>query len=338
MLIAVLLTSSHAFAYDLEIDGIYYYVDISNFTCTVTHKDNNYNSYSGDINIPETITYKTKTLTITKIGNYAFRDCHNLTSITIPNSVTHISDYAFCGCTGLTELIIPNSVTAIGDYAFSVCRGLKNITIPNSVTSIDNYAFMSCYALASITLPEDITIIGDATFMGCSELTNITIPKSVTSIGQAAFGSCTALTSITIPESVTNINSLAFAYCSSLTETICEGSTPPEAQSNSFSSIPTTATLYVPVGSKEAYTNATGWNSFSNIVEDNEKIGVESTLADDVNISIENGNIIVTGATQVEVYNTKGQCVYSGVATTIPVSAKGIYLVKVNGKSFKAIL
>ena len=197
---------------------------------------------------------------------------------------------------------------------------------------------MSCYALKSITLPEDITIIGDATFMGCSELTDITIPKSVTSIGQAAFASCTALAGITIPQSVTSISSLAFAYCSSLSETICESSTPPAAQSNSFSYIPTTATLYVPVGSKDAYTIATGWSSFSNIVEDDEKTGVESTLADDANISVENGNIVVTGATQVEVYSTNGQCIYSGAATTIPVSTNGLYIVKANGKSFKVIL
>ena len=61
------------------------------------------------------------------IGSYAFRDCSNLISITIPNSVTSIGGGAFSGCSGLTSIEIPNSVTSIGDYAFEDCRGLNTI-------------------------------------------------------------------------------------------------------------------------------------------------------------------------------------------------------------------
>ena len=96
----------------------------------------------------------------------------------------------------------------------------------------------------------------------------------------------------------------------------------------------------MPVGSREAYSSATGWNNFTNIIEDDLKTGVESALADDGNVTAENGNIVVTGVdnTKIEVYSVNGQCVYSGNATTIPVSAKGLYIVKVNGKSFKVML
>ena len=104
--------------------------------------------------------------------------------------------------------------------------------------------------------------------------------------------------------------------------------------------MPTTATLYVPVGAKNSYVKAEGWNVFTNIVEDDIKTGVESMLTDDVNVSVENGNIVVGGAdnAKVEVYNMNGQCVYNGNATTIPVSTKGLYIVKVNNKSFKVML
>lgn len=156
--------------------------------------------------------------------------------------------------------------------------------------------------------------------------------------------------SVVIPEnvtynsltySVTRIDYAAFAGCTSLNEIICESATPPTAYSFSFFNVPTTATLYVPIGSRDAYTNATGWNYFTNILEDDTKTSVESTLADnDVNVSVENGNIIVYGAdnAKVEVYNVNGQCIYNGTATTIPISAKGLYIVKVNGKSFKVML
>ena len=41
---------------------------------------------------------------IKSIGNYAFYDCYNLTTITIPNKVTHIGDSAFFACKNLTTL------------------------------------------------------------------------------------------------------------------------------------------------------------------------------------------------------------------------------------------
>ena len=41
---------------------------------------------------------------MTTIGNYAFRLCHNLTSIMIPESVTSIGDDAFQYCRSLTAI------------------------------------------------------------------------------------------------------------------------------------------------------------------------------------------------------------------------------------------
>ena len=210
----LLICCNTVWAYDIEVDGIYYNItSTADLTVEVTSGDN---EYSGDIVIPSTITYKSKTLTVTSIGYSAFSGCSGLASITIPNSVTSIGDYAFDGCTGLTSITIPNSVTSIGEWAFQDCSGLTSITIPNSVTSIGSGAFWDCTGLKSITIPNSVTSIEWSAFQNCTGLTSIEIPNSVTSIGNYAFYGCTSLASVEIGNSVTSIGSYAFYGCTSL--------------------------------------------------------------------------------------------------------------------------
>lgn len=123
---------------------IYYSFINGNTELEVTHQDYNDIKYSGDIVIPESVTYGSKTYPVTSIGSEAFKGCTSLSSITIPNSVTSIGSYAFSSCSGLTSVTIGNSVTSIGYSAFSSCSGLTSITIPNSVTSINSFAFDGC--------------------------------------------------------------------------------------------------------------------------------------------------------------------------------------------------
>ena len=154
---------------------------------------------------------------VVKIGEYAFYDCSDLTSVSIGDGVTSIGESAFYNSSGLTSITIPNNVTSIGSSAFSGCKGLTSITIPNSVMSIGSSVFSRCSGLTSITIPNSVTSIGNGAFTNCSGLTSITIPNSVTSIGNSAFEKCSGLTSITIPNSVTSIGNSAFANCSGLT-------------------------------------------------------------------------------------------------------------------------
>ena len=161
--------------------------------------------YSGEVRIPSTISYNNVTYDVKQIGQGAFYDCNNLTSVIIPNSVTVIGSLAFYRCTGLTSVTIPNSVTSIYSSAFSGCSGLTSITIGNSVTGIDRYAFSGCSGLTSITIPNSVTSIQEGAFSGCNSLTSITIPNSVTYIEEGLFGKitasgCEALTSITVAD------------------------------------------------------------------------------------------------------------------------------------------
>ena len=236
-----------------KIGDLYYNLDATNQTAEVTSQ--NSGKYSGDIVIPSSVTYYDEiTYSVTRIGNYAFRGCTGLTSVTIPNSVTSIGENAFYNCSGLTSVTIGNSVTSIGDYAFDGCSGLTAVTIPNSVTSIGLQAFSGCSGLTKVNvtdiaawcniafgsnlsnpltyamhlfvngvevtdlvIPDGVTSIGNSAFSGCSSLTSVTIPGSVTSIGSGAFFDCSGLTTVTIPNSVDNIGSSAFNRCTGLT-------------------------------------------------------------------------------------------------------------------------
>jgi len=81
-------------------------------------------------------------------------------TFTIPNGVTSIGDGAFGNCNNLTSVTIPDSVTSIGAAAFPYCANLTSITIPNSVTSIGYLAFDSCTSLTSIRFERANTTIG----------------------------------------------------------------------------------------------------------------------------------------------------------------------------------
>ncbi|MCQ2197013.1 MAG: leucine-rich repeat domain-containing protein [Bacteroidaceae bacterium] len=254
LLAAIMMVATVSYAYDVEVDGIYYNIVPKAKKAEVTSGDKH---YVNSVTIPSTITVDGVVYDVTSIGENAFDGCQRLTSITIPNSVTSIGERAFSRCFDLTSITIPNSVTSIGDYAFWNCSGyssgLTSITIPNSVTSIGRSAFGAdddlkdvhisdlkawceidfydgeanplCYAqelyindnlIDNLEIPSSVTSISRYAFCGYEGLTSVNIPNSVTSIGNSAFGGCKNLKSVEIPNSVTVINVNTFSGCSSL--------------------------------------------------------------------------------------------------------------------------
>lgn len=135
---------------------------------------------------------------VTSIGYAAFQLC-TMPSVTFASGsqLTSIGGFAFEECPNLTSFTIPNGVTTIGESAFMGCPSLASVTIPASVETIDDYAFILCTGLTSITIPASVTTIGKLTFKG-SGLTSITIPNSVTSIGEEAFSECDDLATVTL--------------------------------------------------------------------------------------------------------------------------------------------
>ena len=252
MLLSAWLSAPAAWAYDFDIDGIYYNITSSDEkTVEVTYYL--YDKYSGDVIIPATVTNEGIEYRVTAIGNSAFSWCYDLTSVTIGNNVTTISDESFMECTdlekfkgkftssdnrclivndrlvafaqsGLSEYTIPEGVTTIGDWAFGGCRGLTSVTIPNSVTTIGERAFVACENLTSVTIPESVTSIGYNAFRGCTGLTEFKGKFAVdnccliVNATLKAFASNSGLSEYTIPDEVQVIGVSAFYGCTGLTE------------------------------------------------------------------------------------------------------------------------
>ena len=105
---------------------------------------------------------------VTSIGDRAFMQRLNMTSVTIGNNVISIGDSAFSQCLNMTSVTIGNNVTSIGESAF-FNTGLINVIIPDSVTSIGTWAFNSSKYLKSVTIPYSVTSIGLAAFRDCHE-------------------------------------------------------------------------------------------------------------------------------------------------------------------------
>ena len=130
------------------------YHALQNGTCTVDGITYEYQSdgtakviasspkYSGNIVIPETFTYNSKTYRVTELGYDAFSQCTELTSVSLPNSLEKIS-LSFNNCTGLTSITIPENVYSINSYAFMQCSNLQTIYCKpyRSVPSIGGTSF-----------------------------------------------------------------------------------------------------------------------------------------------------------------------------------------------------
>ena len=151
--IAIILCSCPAMAYDFLSGGIPYNVtNEADKTVEVTYfgqlNDNDYIyqnwlNYSGDIVIPEKVTYNGTEYNVTAIGDYAVTGASKVTAITIPDCVTSIGVGAFATCNGLTSVTLGNGVKTIKKEAFLRAEALTQITLPASVTEIGEDAFTS---------------------------------------------------------------------------------------------------------------------------------------------------------------------------------------------------
>lgn len=165
---------------------------------------------STEVHIPDTI--GGKKVTVVGEGEGVFRDCPNLTKVTLPQYLETIGDVAFRGCAWLEEIALPDSLKEIGEGAFAGCTGIQEITVPGKVQKVADSAFSGCTKLKKATLQEGVASIGKFAFDRCESLEGISLPEGLETIEDCAFQECGALKSIELPDSVKTIGGSAFAY------------------------------------------------------------------------------------------------------------------------------
>ncbi len=123
-------------------------------------------------------------------------NCEQIKTVYIDPRITKIGDYTFENCINLSYIDFGYSLNSIGRYAFSGCSSLKSIKLPNSVNSISEGAFYGCIGLSSVIISDNITSIEKNAFFGCSQIEKLTIGSSVTFIGENAFSECSSMTQV----------------------------------------------------------------------------------------------------------------------------------------------
>ena len=237
-----------------EVDGIYYYINEDGATATVTYRDTNYNSYSGNVEIPDYVTYNGFNYKVNAIGEHAFYNCRSLLSVSMPYWVHTIGNYSFYNCTALTSMSLPAYATVIGDYAFYGCTSLSSVSLFDNLKTISQFA-LAHTAITSMSIPSSIDSISYTAFNYCNSLSSITVnpynqkycsidhvlfskdrktlvaypgahaanytvPKGTEVIMASAFRGGETLTHITLPTSLREIEHSAFYDNTSLEEIV----------------------------------------------------------------------------------------------------------------------
>ena len=187
-----------AFVGNAKIEGVWYNIVTKTKTAEVIKPENGL-SYTGDIIIPETIVYDGVTCYVTAIGKTAFKDCFELTSISIPSSVTTIKGYAFVNCTNLKAVYI-TSISAWCNISFEALSVVLDYKWESNPLYYAHHLFLNGEEVKNLVIPNDVTSINDYSFIGCSNIETVSILPNLKTINTGAFNSCTGLNAVYITD------------------------------------------------------------------------------------------------------------------------------------------
>ena len=143
---------------------------------------------TGKLDIPASVTYGSKTYSVTSIVEQAFDGCSAITEVTIPASVTSVGSDVFNGCSSLTQATIGDGLTEISTSMFTNCSALEKLVIGKGVTKIGSFAFANCSNLKEITVlaSNPPSVASDRSFDKVSRDIPVYVPLEALSAYKAA--------------------------------------------------------------------------------------------------------------------------------------------------------
>ena len=217
-----------------------------------------------DVIIPESVTYKNQSYTVTSIDDFAFYYCTSFIE-ELPNTIESIGASAFANCNFLYTMKLPEKLLSIPTGLFSGCSNLSKVYLSDNITEIGEASFKDCVNLKSIRIPNKVTKIPLSAFSNCRLLQEVLIPNSVTSIETNAFMGCTSLKNIDLGVGLYYIGNNAFAGCSNIENIHSLALNPPYAEAYTFPiESYNSATVTVPEQSLSIYNRENPWYRFTN--------------------------------------------------------------------------
>lgn len=249
----------------------------------------------GEIVIPEGVQ---------KIGEKAFENNKNITSLICCKSLMFIESRAFWGCKNLMKVQLNEGLITIGFYAF-LYTSLPSIYIPMSVVSISSSAF-ACDIIVDennlsytsidgvlynysrkklelyprnkdedkVRVHETTETIGICAFQDAA-ISEIVLPDSVDTIACHAFSQCKNLKKICFPNGIYLIEYNIFEGCEKLTDLTVLSTNPYSilVDDRAFEGFDkSSCTLHVPYGCVEDYKKLEVFKGFFEITDDTDEV------------------------------------------------------------------
>ena len=192
---------------------------------------------------------------LVSVGDYAFRNCENLTVFKAP-AINELGQGVFENCKLLNAISVPSHIenifvlfgtgeeqedyysvngrlipltlsavnialsqnqsqTAIASGFMEGLEKIKNISIPDGITDIGQRAFYGL-GIESLIVPDSVITIGKESFASNIKLISLTLSNALKVIPEQAFAGCDKLEQIFIPASIEEIDLTTFENCSAL--------------------------------------------------------------------------------------------------------------------------
>ena len=118
------------------------------------------------------------------IGAYAFKDCTNLSSVTIKSALEYSGRDAFAGTAWLDNY--DGEYIVAGSFMFKYAGDEELVYIPNTIKAIASYCFEGCENVVAVRVPMSVTNIGDEAFFLFNDNSNDKYAEIYTWEGSAA--------------------------------------------------------------------------------------------------------------------------------------------------------